>query len=171
MKKSFKYSLIAAAMLALAPVGMSVVSTPTPVYAAQKIYGMGKKYTISKSLRGTWYSKSKKIRITAYTYNGKIVYHQNKKSIPNHIWNPSTKVQMREQKRLMKATKNKLAGYYTNRAGGKYFTVAPWISFEKWNMVKAKTMRINGKSVKYLDYSNGYTGAKYFKTRSLAKKY
>lgn len=78
---------------------------------------------------------------------------------------------MREQKRLMKATKNKLAGYYTNRAGGKYFTVAPWISFEKWNMVKAKTMRINGKSVKYLDYSNGYTGAKYFKSRSLAKKY
>ena len=131
----------------------------------------GKMYTIPKSLRGTWYSKSRKVRITAHTYNGKTVYHQNTKAIPERIWNPSNKAQMREQNRLIHATRNKLAGYYTNRAGGKYFTVAPWIGFEEWDMFKAKTMKVNGKTVKYLDYSNGYTGTKFFKSRSLARKY
>lgn len=38
-------------------------------------------------------------------------------------------------------------------------------------MVKTKTMGINGKFVKYLDYFNDYTGIKYFKSGSLAKKY
>lgn len=109
MKKIFKCGLIVAGMLAIAPIGMTAVNTPTPVYAAQKIYGMGKMYTIPKSLRGIWYSKSRKVRITAHTYNGKTVYHQNTKA--------------------------------------------------------------NGKTIKYLDYSNGYTGAKFFKSRSLAKKY
>ena len=171
MKKIFKCGLIVAGMLALATIGMTAVNTPTPVYAAQKIYGMGKMYTIPKSLRGTWYSKSRKVRITAHTYNGKTVYHQNTKAIPERIWNPSNKAQMREQNRLIHATRNKLAGYYTNRAGGKYFTVAPWIGFEEWDMFKAKTMKVNGKTVKYLDYSNGYTGTKFFKSRSLARKY
>lgn len=168
MKRLFKFGLIAAASMAVAPMGASVVNKPETVQASQKIYGMGRKYTIPKSIRGTWYTTSssakyKTVRIGIHSFNGKTVYHQNKKAIPDRILNPTTKAQVREQKSLMNATKNKLAGSYTKRAGGEYFTFAPWLSFEQWDMFKAKTMRANGKTVKYLDYSNGYTGAKYFK--------
>ena len=38
MKKIFKCGLIVAGMLAIAPIGMTAVNTPTPVYAAQKIW-------------------------------------------------------------------------------------------------------------------------------------
>ncbi|WP_308557859.1 hypothetical protein [uncultured Lactobacillus sp.] len=176
MKKSFRYSLIAAALMAVAPIGAGIINEPATVQAAQKIYGKGSKYTVPKSLRGTWYTTSsnvkyKTVRIGAHSFNGKTVYHQNKKAIPDSIYNPSTKAQMSEQSRLMNATKNIVAGYYTKRANGKYFTFAPWIGFEQWDMFKAKTMRKNGKTIKYLDYSNGYAGAKYFKSRSLARKY
>ena len=168
MKKSFKFNLLAAAVMAVAPMGISIADKPATVQASQKIYGMGRKYTIPKSIRGTWYTTSssakyKTVRIGIHSFNGKTVYHQNKKAIPDRILNPTTKAQVREQKSLMNATKNKLAGSYTKRAGGEYFTCAPWLSFEQWDMFKAKTMRANGKTVKYLDYSNGYTGAKYFK--------
>ena len=38
--------------------GVSVVNKPTTVQASQKIYGMGRKYTVPKSIRGTWYTTS-----------------------------------------------------------------------------------------------------------------
>ncbi len=176
MKRSFKLSLIAAALMAVAPMGVSVVNKPTTVQASQKIYGMGRKYTVPKSIRGTWYTTSssakyKTVRIGVHSFNGKTVYHQNKNAISDRILNPSTKAQMREQKRLISATKNKLAGSYTRRAVGEYFTFASWLGLEQWDMFKAKTMRANGKTIKYLDYSNGYTSAKYFKSRNLARKY
>ena len=190
MKRSFKFSLIAAALMAVTPMGASVVNKPATVQASQKIYGMGRKYTVPKSIRGTWYTTSssakyKTVRIGIHSFNGKTVYHQNKNAIPDRILNPTTKSQMREQKRVVKATENKLAGSYTKRAGGEYFTFAPctkraggeyftfapWLGFEQWDMFKAKTMRSNGKTIKYLDYSNGYTSAKYFKSRSLARKH
>lgn len=175
MKRLFKFGLIAAASMAVAPMGASVVNKPETVQASQKIYGLGRKYTVPKSIRGTWYTTSnvryKTVRIGAHSFNGKTVYHQNKKAIPDRIFNPATKAQVREQKRIMSATKNKLAGSYTKRAGEEYFTFAPWLGFEQWDMFKAKTMRASGKTIKYLDYSNGYTSAKYFKSRSLARKY
>lgn len=176
MKKSFKFSLITAALMAVAPMQASVLNKPATVQASQKIYGMGRKYTVPKSIRGTWYTTSssakyKTVRIGIHSFNSKTVYHQNKNAIPDRILNPTTKSQMREQKRVMKATKNKLAGSCTKRADGEYFTFAPWLGYEQWDMFKAKTMRFNGKTIKYLDYSNGYTGAKYFKSRSLARKY
>lgn len=176
MKNSFKFSLIAAALMVVAPMGIGVVNEPSTVQASQKIYGMGRKYTVPKSIRGTWYTTSssakyKTVRIGAHSFNGKTVYHQNKNAISDRILNPSTKTQMREQKRLINATKNKMAGSYTRRVDGEYFTFAPWLSFEQWDMFKAETMRANGKTIKYLDYSNGYTSAKYFKSRSLARKY
>ena len=112
--------------------GVSVVNKPTTVQASQKIYGMGRKYTVPKSFRGTWYTTSssakyKSVRIGVHSFNGKTVYHQNKNAIPDRILNPSTKAQMREQKRLISATKNKLGGSYTRRAVGGYFTIASWL--------------------------------------------
>ncbi|WP_242367572.1 hypothetical protein [Lactobacillus intestinalis] len=175
MKKSFKFGLIAAGMLAIAPIGLSVVNTSVPVQAAQKIYGKGKKYTIPSSYHGTWYANKSNVKsvvtIGAHSFNGKTAYHQNKKAIPDRIYNPSTKAQFREQKRVMNATKNIWGAYYTKRSDGNYLTFAPWIGFEEWYMFKPKTMKVNGKTVKYLAYSSGYVNAKYFKTRSLAKKY
>lgn len=130
MKRSFKFSLIAAALMAVALMGASALNKPATIQASQKIYGMGKKYTVPKSIRGTWYTTSnvkyKAVRIGAHSFNGKTVYHQNKKAIPDHILNPTTKSQMREQKRVMNAAKNKLVGSYTKRAV-LYFCTLAWL--------------------------------------------
>lgn len=58
MKKSFKFSLITTALMAVAPMQASVLNKPATVQASQKIYGMGRKYTVPKSIRGTWYTTS-----------------------------------------------------------------------------------------------------------------
>ena len=52
MKRSFKFSLIAATLIAVTPMGVSVVNKPATVQASQKIYGLGRKYTVPKSIQG-----------------------------------------------------------------------------------------------------------------------
>ena len=49
MKKSFKAGMIAAALFAIAPMGVSMVNSSTIGHADKVVPGRGKKYTFLKS--------------------------------------------------------------------------------------------------------------------------
>lgn len=54
--------MIAAALFAIAPMGVSMVNSSTIVHADKVVPGRGKKYTFPKSWRGTWYANNSKAR-------------------------------------------------------------------------------------------------------------
>lgn len=178
MKKSFKAGMIAAALFAIAPMGVSMVNSSTTVHADKVVPGRGKKYTFPKSWRGTWYANNskarhKKVVFGVHTFNGKTVYHQ---------IDENATAEQNSQKgydRLTKITKNMLIGDYSLLEDGKYVTLHPWHwnYTMKWDLFQPRTMKIKGKKVMYLkgvetgEGDEGINNIKFFKSRRLAKKY
>lgn len=177
MKKSFKAGMIVAALFAIAPMGVSIVNSSTTVHADKVVYGRGKKYTFPKSWRGTWYANNlkarhKKVVFGVHTFNDKMIYHEIDEAKP---WNP--KDPDKETKRLKRVTKNTLLGTYGPLSDGKYVVLHPWPwSYTmNWDAFQSHTMKIKGKKVMYLKgiqmSANGDRNIKFFKSKSLAKKY
>lgn len=170
MKQRKWLSVLAALVLTI---GFSFSLSNNRVDAA---YGRGSKVTVPKAYRGTWYSYDdsvtpKKVRFTAHTMNGKALYRQSNKS-KGDIFEKvvSNKTSKKVKKQIYRVTGKWNSAAFVKSHGKKYLEVDPWITFETWRLYRPTTVKVKGKRVKILAYTNRYDGGNLYKSKKLARQ-